>query len=55
LVGKPEGQRSLGRPRSKCVGNIKTDLRVIIGDGKDWIDLIQDRDKWRALVNTIMK
>jgi hypothetical protein len=54
LVGKPEGKRSLGRPRCRWVDNIKIDLREIGWDGTDWIDLTQDRDQWRALVNTVM-
>jgi hypothetical protein len=54
LVGKPEGKRPLGRPRRRWVDNIKMDLRMIGWDGVDWIDLAQDRDQWRALVNTIM-
>jgi hypothetical protein len=54
LVGKPEGKRPLGRPRRRWVDNIKTDLREIGWDGMDWIDLAQDRDQWRALVNTVM-
>jgi hypothetical protein len=49
LVGKP-----LGRPRRRWVDNIKMDLREIGWDGMEWIDLAQDRDQWRALVNTIM-
>jgi hypothetical protein len=44
LVGKPEGKRPLGRPRSRWVVNIKMDLREIEWDGMDWIDLAQDRD-----------
>ncbi|PNF42003.1 hypothetical protein B7P43_G12996 [Cryptotermes secundus] len=52
LVGKPEGKRPLGRPRRKWVGNIKMDLREIGWDGMDWIDLAQDMDQWRAVVNT---
>jgi hypothetical protein len=47
LVRKPEGKRPLGSP-------IKMDLREIGWDGMDWIDLAQDRDQWRALVNTVM-
>jgi hypothetical protein len=43
LVGKPEEKRPLGRPRRKCVGNIKMDLREIGWDGMDWIDLAEDR------------
>jgi hypothetical protein len=52
---KPEVQRPLGRPRCKWVDNTKIDLREIGWDGMDWIDLIQDRDQWKALVNTVMK
>jgi hypothetical protein len=51
---KPEGKRPLGRPRRRWVGNIKMDLTEIGWDGMDWIDLAQDRDQWRALVNTVM-
>jgi hypothetical protein len=54
LVGKPEGNRLLGRPRRKRVYNIKMDLRDIVWDGVDWIDMTQDRDQWRALVNTVL-
>jgi hypothetical protein len=54
LVGKPEGKRPLGRPRRKGVNNIEMDPREIGWDGMDWIDLAQDRDRWRALVNTVM-
>jgi len=53
LVGKPEGKRPLGRPRRRWEDNIKMDLREVGGDG-DWIELAQDRDRWRALVNTVM-
>jgi hypothetical protein len=53
LVGKPEG-RLLGRPRCRWVGNIKIDLREIGWDDMGWIDLAQDRDQWRALVNTVI-
>jgi hypothetical protein len=52
LVGKPEGKRPLGRPTHRWVSNIKMDLREIGWDGKEWIDLTQDRDQWRALLNT---
>jgi hypothetical protein len=55
LVGKIEGERSLGRPRRRCVDNIKMDLRQIGFDGVDWIDMAQDRDQGRALVNTVLK
>jgi hypothetical protein len=54
LVGKPEGRRPLGRPRRTWEDNIKMDLREIgIGD-VDWIHLVQDRDRWRALVNMVI-
>jgi hypothetical protein len=54
LVGKTEGKRPLGRPRRRWVDNIKMDLRKIGWDGRDWIELAQDRDQWRALVNMVM-
>jgi hypothetical protein len=54
LVGKPIGQRPLGRPRHRWMDNIKIALREIEWDGMDWIDLAQDRDRCRALVNTVM-
>jgi hypothetical protein len=54
LVGNPGGKRSLGRPRRRWMNNIKMDVREIGWDGMDWIDLAQDRDQWRALVNTVM-
>jgi hypothetical protein len=54
LVGKPEGMRPLGRPRRRWVDSIKIDLREIGWDGMDWIDLAQDRDRWRAYVNAVM-
>ena len=53
LVGKPEGKRPLGRPRHRWEDNIKMDLREV-GRGGDWMELAQDRDRWRALVNTVM-
>ena len=53
LVGKPEGKRPLGRPRRRWEDYIKIDLREVRGGG-DWIELAQDRDRWRALVNTVM-
>jgi hypothetical protein len=54
LVGKPEGNRPLGRPRSRWEGNIKMDLRELGCGGMDWIDLVEDRD-WRlGLVNAVM-
>ena len=48
LVGKPEGKRPLGRPRRRWEDNIKVDLREVRGGG-DWMELAQDRDRWRAL------
>jgi len=53
LVGKPEGKRPLGRPRRRWEDNIERDLREV-GGGEDWTELAQDRDRWRALVNTVM-
>jgi hypothetical protein len=54
LVGKPEGRRPLGRPRRRLVDNIRMDL-VDVGCGDvDWIGLAQDRDRWRALVNSAL-
>jgi hypothetical protein len=50
-VGKAEGKRPLGRPRHMLENNIKMGLRM---SGVDWIDLAQDRDQWRALVNMLM-
>jgi hypothetical protein len=53
MVGKPKGKRPLERPRRRWVGNIEIDLREIGWDGMAWIDLTQDRDQRRALVNTM--
>ena len=53
LVGKPEGKRQFGRPRRRWEDNIKVDLEVGRGCG-DWMGLAQDRDRWRALVSTVM-
>jgi hypothetical protein len=54
LVRKPEGKRPLGRPRRRWMDNIKMDLREIGWDGVDWIELAQNKEEWRALVNTVM-
>jgi hypothetical protein len=54
LVGKPEGRRLLGRPRRRCQDNIRRGLKEIGWGGMDCIDLAQDRDRWKALVNTVM-
>jgi hypothetical protein len=54
LVGKPEGKTPLGRQRRRWVDNIKIDLRGIGWCCMAWIELAQDRDQWRALVNTVM-
>jgi hypothetical protein len=54
LAGKSEGKSPLGRPRRRWVDNIKIDLGEIGWDGVDWIDLAQDRDQWRAILNTVM-
>jgi hypothetical protein len=54
LVGKQEGKRLLGRTRRRWVDNIKMDRREIEWDGVDCIDMAQDGDQWRALVNTVL-
>jgi hypothetical protein len=54
LVEKPEGKRPLGIPRRRWVDNIKMYLREIGWYSKDWIDVAQDWDQWRALVNTVL-
>jgi hypothetical protein len=54
LVGKPEGKRPLGRPRRRWMNNTKIDVREIGWDGTVWIDVAQDSDQWRVLVNTVM-
>ena len=54
LVGKPEGKRPLGRPRRRWEDNIKMDLQEVRGGCADWMELVQDRDRWRALVSTVM-
>ena len=53
LVGKPEGKRPLGRPRHRWEDNIKMDLQEVGGGHGDWMELTQDRDRWRALVGTV--
>ena len=54
LVGKPEGKRPLGRPRRRWEDNIKMDLQEVRGGCGDWLELAQDRDRWRALGSTVM-
>jgi len=53
VVGKPDVKRQLGRPRRRWDDNIKMDLQEV-GGGGDWIELAQDRHRWRAIVNTVM-
>jgi hypothetical protein len=54
LVGMPERKRPLGRPTRRWVDNIKMNHREIGWDGADWMDMAQDREQWRALVNTVL-
>ena len=54
LVGKPEGKVPFERSRRRWDDNIKMDLRDVVRGGIDWIDLAQDRERWRALVSTVM-
>jgi hypothetical protein len=53
-MGKPEGKRPLGRCRRRWEDNIKMDLQEVGCGGMDWIELAQDRERWRALVNAVM-
>jgi hypothetical protein len=53
LVGEPEGKRPFGRPRHRWEDNIKMDLQEVQGGCGDWMELAQDRDRWRALVSTV--
>ena len=54
MVGKPEGKRPFGRPKRRWEDNIKMDLQEVGCGGMNWIELAQDRDTWRALVNAVM-
>jgi hypothetical protein len=54
LVGKPEGKRPLGRPRYRWEDNIKMNLQEVGGGWGDWMELAQDRERWRALVSMVM-
>jgi hypothetical protein len=54
LVGKPEGRRSLGRPRHRWVDNIRMDLVEVVWGDVGWIGLAQDRGRWTALVNSVL-
>jgi hypothetical protein len=54
LVGKPEGKRPLGRPRRRWVDNIRMDIGKVGWGDVDWIGLAQDRNRWRALVNSVL-
>jgi hypothetical protein len=54
LVGKPEGKRSLGKPRRRQVDNITMDLGEVGWGDVDWVGVVQDRNRWRALVNSVL-
>ena len=54
LVGKPEGKRPLGRSRRRWEVNIKMDIQELVGGCGDWMELGEDRDRWRAVVSTVM-
>jgi hypothetical protein len=53
-VGKPEGKRPFGGPRRRWEDNIKIDLQAVVCGVMNWIDVVQDRDRWRTLVNAVM-
>ena len=53
-MGKPDGKRPFGRPRRRCEDNIKMDLEEVGKGCGDWMELAHDRDRWRALVSTVM-
>ena len=53
LVGKPEGKRPLGRPRRRWEDSVKMDLKEVGLEYEDWIGLVHDRDRWRALVSAV--
>ena len=55
LVGKPGGKRPLGKPRHRREDNIKVGFQEVVSEGRDWIYLVQDRDRWRALLNAVLK
>jgi len=55
LVGRPEGRRTLGRPRRRWKDDIKIDLQEVGWKGVDWIGVAEDRDRWGAVVNAVMK
>jgi hypothetical protein len=54
LMGKHEGERPLGRTRRRWLENSKLDLEEVVWGGLDWIDMVQDRDRWRAVLNAVM-
>jgi hypothetical protein len=54
LMGRPDGKRSLGKPRHRCEDNIKMDFKDVGSEGMDWIALAEDRDRWRMLVNVVI-
>jgi hypothetical protein len=54
LVGRPDGMRSFGRPGRRWEDNIKMELKEVGWRGMEWIDMAQDRDRWRSLVNAVM-